>query len=135
MADGRLSAEELGRRFVDAFNRRDADALVALCHTELEFVPTLLVGQRSVFLGHDGMRRWVAELIASGASHEVSVRKVRVLGDARFVVLTEVRIEDEAITQSAMVADTKDGLILRAKAYLSDERTLIRVGVLPPADD
>jgi ketosteroid isomerase-like protein len=130
----RRSAEELGRRFIDAFNRRDADALVALVHPELEFVPTLLVGQRAVYHGHDGLRRWVGDLIASGAAHEVRVRDVRRLAPDRFVVLTEVMIGGDAVAPSAMVARTRDGLIVHVKAYLSDEQTLIRVGVLPPRD-
>lgn len=131
--DEGLPAEQLGNRFIDGFNRRDADALVALCHPELEFVPTLLVGRKSVYHGHDGLRRWVEDLIASGAAHEVRVRAVRVIDDERFAVLTEVCLEGETITPSAMIARTKDGLIVHAKAYLSDESTLIRVGVLPPA--
>ena len=129
-----LAAEELGRRFIDGFNRRDADALVALCHPELELVPTLLVGRHSVYHGHEGLRRWMDDLIASGAAHEGRLRAVRVLDAERFAVLTDVCLESEALTPSAMLARTKDGLIVHAKAYLSDEQTLIRVGVLPPAE-
>ncbi|HEX7291960.1 MAG TPA: nuclear transport factor 2 family protein [Conexibacter sp.] len=132
MGDQGLSAEELGRRFIDGFNRRDADALVALCHPELEFVPTMLVGQRSVYHGHAGLRRWVEDLIASGAAHKVRVRGVRVLDGESFAVLTEVVLDDEVVSPSAMIARTRDGLIAHVKAYLSDERTLVRVGVLPP---
>ena len=133
MADQGSSAEELGRRFVDGFNRRDADALVALCHPELEFLPTVLVGEGAVYHGHEGLRRWVEQLIASGATHEARVRKVRVLDDERFAVLTEVCVDGDVVSPSAMVARLKDGLIVHVKAYLSDEQTLIGVGVLPPA--
>jgi len=127
-----LSAEELGRRFIEGFNRRDADALVALVHPELEFLPTVLVGQRAVYHGHDGLRRWVADLVASDAAHKVRVREVREIAPDRYVVLTEVLIGGEVTSPSAMLATTRDGLIVTAKAYLSDEQTLIRVGVLPP---
>lgn len=127
-----LTAEKLGRRFIDGFNRRDAEALVALVHPELEFLPTILVGQRVVYRGRDGLRRWVEDLISSGASHTVRVREVREIGPDRFVVLTEVLIEGEVTSPSAMLASTRDGLIVTARAYLSDEETLIRVGVLPP---
>lgn len=61
------------------------------------------------------------------------MRAVRPLGPDRFVVLTDVMLGDEAISPSAMVATLSDGLIVHAKAYLSDEATLVRVGVLPPA--
>jgi SnoaL-like domain len=127
-----LPAEELARRFIDGFNRRDADALVALCHPQVEFLPTILVGQRAVYHGHDGLRRWVADLRAASAAHEVRVRKVRVLAPDRFAVLTEVLLDGDLLSPSAMVAKLEGGLIVHAKAYLSDEHTLIRVGVLPP---
>jgi hypothetical protein len=129
-----LSVEELAHRFIGGFNRRDADALVALCHPQLEFLPTILVGQRSVYHGHDGLRRWVEDLRVSGAAHEVRIRKVRVLAPDRFAVLTEVLLDGELLSPSAMIATLEDGLIVRAKAYLSDESTLIRVGVLPPPE-
>ncbi|HEV7774090.1 MAG TPA: nuclear transport factor 2 family protein [Conexibacter sp.] len=129
-----LPVEELARRFIDGFNRRDAEALVALSHPRIEFLPTILVGQRAVYHGHEGLRRWVDDLRASGAAHEVRVRTVRVLAPDGFAVLTEVLIDGELLSPSAMIAKLEDGLIVRAKAYLSDERTLIRVGVLPPAE-
>jgi hypothetical protein len=134
MGDEELSAEELGRRFIDGFNRRDADALVALCHPRLEFIPTILVGQRAVYHGHDGLRRWVEDLRESGAAHQVRVRRVRVLAPDRFAVLTEVLLDGELLSPSAMVAGVEDGLIVHVKAYLSDEHTLVRVGVLPPPE-
>ncbi len=129
-----LPVEELARRFIDAFNRRDTDALIVLSHAQIEFLPTILVGQRAVYHGHDGLRRWVDDLKTSGAAHEVRVRKVRVLAPDRFAVLTEVLLDGELLSPSAMVAWLEDGLIIRAKAYLSDERTLIRVGVIPPPE-
>jgi SnoaL-like domain len=131
---GEPTAQALAERFIEAFNRRDADGLVALTHPQVEFVPTILVGQRTVYEGHDGIRRWVGDLVASGAAHQVRVRHVRELAPDRFAMLTEVLIEGEVTTPSAMVAVLRDGLIVHAKAYLSDERTLIRVGVLPPHD-
>jgi len=134
MADEELPVEELARRFIDGFNRRDAEALVALSHPRIEFLPTILVGQRAVYHGHEGLRRWVQDLNASGAAHEVRVRTVRTIAPDRFAVLTEVLLDGELLSPSAMIASLEDGLIVRAKAYLSDERTLIRVGVLPPPE-
>ena len=129
-----LSADELGRRFIDAANRRDVDALVALCHPELELLPTMIVSQRAVYRGHDGLRRWVADLIEAEISYEARVRRVREFDGDRFAVLAEVWLDGEAITESALIARVQDDLIVRAKGYLSDEQTLIRVGVLPPAE-
>lgn len=69
MPVGEASPEELGHRFIDAFNRRDANGLVALCHPEIEFNPTILVGERRTYRGHDGLRHWVAQLEESGSEH------------------------------------------------------------------
>lgn len=134
MGEERLSAEELGRGFVDAANRRDVDALVALCHPELELLPTMIVSQRAVYRGHDGLRRWVADLLDAEIAYEARVLRVREFGGDQFAVLAEVRLDGEVITQSALIGRVQDDLIVRAKGYLSDEPTLIRVGVLPPSE-
>ena len=134
MEGGPLSAEELGRRFVDAANRRDVDALVALCHPELELLPTMIVSQRAVYHGHDGLRRWVADVVEAEVAYEARILRVREFGGDQFAVLAEVCLGDEVITRSALIARVRNDLIVRAKGYLSDEQTLIRVGVLPPAE-
>lgn len=54
--------DEIGRDFTDAFNRRDADGLVALADPAIEFCPTELVGSRRAYHGHEGLRQWVADL-------------------------------------------------------------------------
>ena len=56
------------------------------------------------------------------------------LAPDRFAALTEVAMEGELLSPSAMIANLEDGLIIHAKAYLSDELTLVRVGVLPPPE-
>lgn len=103
----------------------------------MEFLPALIVGARAVYRGHEDLRRWVEDLLSSGQANDLRarVRSVRPLGPDRFVVLTEVVIGDEVVSPSAMVATVRDSLIVHAKAYLSDETTLVRVGVLPPAGE
>lgn len=123
-------AERIGREFIDAFNLRDADALVALVHPEIEFRPTMLVGSRRVYEGYEGVRAWVADLVASGMDHQVRVREIRMLDAARFVMLTEVLLDGEVISPSAMVATMRDGKIAEAQAYLSDEGTLAGLDLL-----
>jgi SnoaL-like domain len=59
----RASVEAIGRQFVDAFNRRVVEDMVALCHPEVEFHPTALVGERRRYDGHEGLRRWFSELV------------------------------------------------------------------------
>ena len=121
--------------FVDAFNRRDADAFVALMDPEVAFHPTVLVGDRGVYGGHDGVRRWFAELNASTLGHRVRIRDLHVLDDGSFLLLTEVMLGEQVVTPSAMAARlSAAGLIVEAHAYLSDEQMLEHIGItLPPA--
>jgi ketosteroid isomerase-like protein len=50
---------ELFGRSVDAFNRRDLDALLALMDDDVELVPRIgaMEGESS-YRGHNGVRRW-----------------------------------------------------------------------------
>lgn len=122
----------IGRRFVDAFNRRDVEGLLALSDPAIEFHPTSLVGERRRYNGHDGLRRWVADLDESQLEHEVRVREVRPLEDDGFLLLSEVLLGGELVSPSAMLARLNEaGLIVEARAFLTDVETLRQVGWAP----
>lgn len=123
--------DTLARRFIDAYNARDADALVAVSHARIAFYPSTLVGERRRYDGHDGLRRWMEQLTATGAEFQASIREVRALGPDRFVVLSQVWIGEQLGRDSAMIASVGDGLIVEARSYLSDERMLIEMGLIP----
>jgi len=131
MASSQVSFELIARRFVDAFNQRDADGLIALSDPAIEFHPTTLVGKRQRYDGHEGLRRWVAELNASGLGHQVRVREVRPREDG-FVLLSEVLLDGKLVTPSAMVARlSAEHAIAEAHAFLTDAELLAHVGVMP----
>jgi SnoaL-like domain len=132
MSAARRSMDEIARSFVDAFNERDADGLVALSDPAIEFHPTPLVGQHSGYRGHEGLRRWVTELRTGDLGHRARVREVRVLDETSFMLLSEVVVENEVISPSAMLANLSEaGLIVQARAFLSDEELLREIGLLP----
>jgi hypothetical protein len=134
-ASAQDSMASIGLRFIDAFNRRDAEQLVALADPDIYFYPTELVGARRVYRGHDGLRRWVADLEASEIDHRVRLREVRALDESHFLVLSEVVMDGESVSPSAMLASLGDtGGILQAHAYLSDEQMLARLGLLGQED-
>jgi hypothetical protein len=131
MASMGVSFELIARRFVDAFNRRDAEGLVVLSDPAIEFHPTQLVGHRRSYFGHDGLRRWVAELGESRIKHQVRVREVRPREDG-FVLLSEVLLDGNLVTPSAMVARLSERHeIAEARAFLTDVEMLTRIGVMP----
>jgi hypothetical protein len=126
------SMEWVAREFIDAFNRRDAEGLVALCGPGIDFRPTPLVGANDGYRGHDGLRRWVAELRASDLDHRVRVREVRTLDERRFLLLSEVWVDGELVSPSAMLTRLDEsGAIVEAQAFLSDEETLERIVLRP----
>jgi len=123
----------LARGFVQAFNDRDADALVALAHPRIVFRPTTLVGHRRTYNGHAGLQRWVAEIDATGVDFQVYIREIRPLRPSGFVVLSKLRVGDELITDSAMIASVHQDKIIEAHGYLSDEGMLAHLGLVPHA--
>jgi hypothetical protein len=131
MEDRSALMQSIGHRFIDAFNRRDAEGLVELCDPQVDFRPTALVGDRLVYRGHDGLRRWVSELDQALVQHQVRVREVREIDPDRLLVVSEVRVDGELLSPSAMVATIdEDGMIVQARAYLSDEQLLIDLGLV-----
>lgn len=131
MAATEVSFDLIARRFVDAFNRRDADGLVALSDPAIEFHPSSLVGKRQRYDGHDGLRRWVAELETSEIRHQVRAREVRPHEDG-FVLLSDVLLDGSLVTPGAMVAHLSNRhAIVWARTFLTDAELLARVGVMP----
>lgn len=124
--------DAIGRGFTDAFNRRDADGLIALADPEIEFCPTELVGSRRAYHGHEGLRQWVTDLGESPIKHQVRVREVRTLDERRFLLLSEVVLDGELISPSAMLAHVDErGAIVKAHAYLTDEQMLAQLDAIP----
>lgn len=123
----------LARGFVQAFNGRDAEGLVALAHSRIVFRPPKLTGHRRTYNGHAGLRRWVAEIDATGVDFQVHVREIRPLAPSGFLVLSKLRVGDELITDSAMVASVHEDKIIEAHGYLSDEGMLAHLGLVPHA--
>jgi hypothetical protein len=123
----------LARGFVQAFNDRDADALVALAHSRIVFRPTVLAGRRKTYNGYAGLRRWVAEIDATGVDFQIRIREIRPLAPSGFLVLCKLRVGDELITDSAMIASVHEDTIIEAHGYLSDEGMLAHLGLVPHA--
>jgi ketosteroid isomerase-like protein len=118
--------EELGREFLEALDRNDADALVAVTHPEVEFWPTSMAG-RAPFRGHEALRKRVAN---PTNSYGARVTSGRALDDERFVVMFEICVGEEFVQSAALIGRAKDGLIVTARAYLTDEALLEQLGLL-----
>ncbi len=77
------TAEDQVRRLFDAFAARDPEAAVALLHPELEFWPQPtadLAGRAAPYRGHDGFRRYLADVDRLWAQFSVEPDDFRVAG-------------------------------------------------------
>jgi hypothetical protein len=133
MSTSKISFDLIARRFVDGFNRRDAESLAALSDPSIEFYPTTLLGKDQCYRGHEGLRHWLADLGAAGIRHEGRLREVRPLEDG-FVLFSDVMLDGSFISPAALVVRLDErNLIVEARGLLTDLELLTRIGVM--ADD
>ena len=57
-----VQIEELAASVLEALNRRDPDALLALCHPDYEFRSQLVAVEGKVYSGPDGMHSYIRDL-------------------------------------------------------------------------
>lgn len=73
---------ELVRRWAQAFNDRDMDALLELTSPDFEFVPYLAnLVETTTYRGHDGLRRYFEDADAAWEEIRVELDDVRVVTD------------------------------------------------------
>src|SRR5687768_9271190 len=77
---------ELYHRCVDAFNRRDLSAFLALMDEEVEAV-SRLVAIEGGLTGHEGIRRWWKSWFDVWPDYKIELVKVRDLGDTTLAAL------------------------------------------------
>src|SRR5262245_40440719 len=73
---------ELARRGVDAFNRRDVDAMLALTDPNVEYYSRIaeLEGGEP-YRGHDGVRHWFDILMEIAPDYNSEIEEIRAIGD------------------------------------------------------
>ncbi len=131
MAGSQTAFETIAQAFVDGYNARDPEAWAAIFHPNGEYCPTVLVGSRSLYVGRDEIRQYIRELKESDRGQEAAWKEVRPCSETLFVMCGEVLMDGEVITEATVIFELEDGLIIRGKAYLTDDETLERLGLLP----
>ena len=128
---------ELFNQVVDAYNRRDVEALLEVAHPNVEWHPAgvraLTGDDAGVYRGHDGMRQMFREVDEEFSAVEVELSEVRDLGE-RFLAIGRFHVrgrESEAEVTSPLgaVADFADGKVLRVQTYLDHAEALEAVGL------
>ena len=122
------AAIELGRRWVDASNRRDAETLVEIADPNIVFHPTRLFDNRGPYSGHDGLREWIADVREADLPLTERVTDVRRGHGGDMVVLGHVLLRGRRTSPFSIVMSVRDSKIAEAHVYLSDEAELERIG-------
>jgi ketosteroid isomerase-like protein len=125
--DSTDSSLDLIRRWTDAVNDRDIDALLEVADEEVLCRPLSVGGGGGTYIGHDGLRRWIGRL-----SPDLHVRcdTITSLEGGLVVAFGVLLVRDRVSSPWALVASVRDGKVAAAQSYFSDEHTLATLGVL-----
>jgi len=122
---------ELTRRAFQAFNDRDLDAVLVGLHDDVEAFPRLAAVEGG-YKGHDGIRRWWAQLLDAFPDFHVEILEVRDLGE--FVVLS-LRLrgrgaESDTPIDAAVwhVNQFRDGKVIAWRVYTIEREALEAAG-------
>ena len=112
---------ELAYRVADAFNRRDLDAVLALCDPDIEAHSRLaeLEGGRP-YRGHEGVRSWWESLFAIVPDFSSAIEDVRDIGDS---TVLQVRQRGHGVESDAPM-DQRQWIVVKWRA---NKAVLLRI--------
>lgn len=119
---------EVVRRAYEAFQRFDAEALIAVADPEIEF-GTSAAAPGGTYRGHQGVRRYLKEVEgAFGDRWEAAVERVADVGDDRVILIARIfgegRVGEPLELHIAHVWELRDGKLLRGTVYLDPHEAL-----------
>jgi hypothetical protein len=125
--------EVIVAKWLDAFNVRDLDGMLALMDERIEFHPLRLPGLESAYRGHDGVRSWFAQLVEMEHRHRIELTEVRNTRDDRLLAVGFVQIDDDADRAPFWALErVARGMIVSAYHYLTDPEVFDHGGLLTP---
>jgi ketosteroid isomerase-like protein len=124
---------ELFRRALDAFNRHDIEAFLDCGHPDAEWFPTTApVEGDTGYHGHEGGRRWWANVDATFEQVQVRADEIRDLGDTVLALgrmWGRFRSGLELDSEVAWVMRVRNGRAWSGRAYLSHAEALEALGL------
>ena len=126
-------AVTVARQFADAFAARDLERMVELSHPEIEYT-ALRSAFEGKYQGHDGVRRWVTQLLELAPDYWITIEELRPVGDTGYVMVGrqggtagEQKLPFDA--PMALVGELRDGLVVRVRAYEDGEAAFEAAGL------
>jgi ketosteroid isomerase-like protein len=122
---------DLVERLFDAFNRRDAAAIVDLCDDRMEFyaVTAEEIGRNDPYTGPEGLRDYLKDVATVWEELLITPNEVEQRGDSLlvrgrvFLRSRELGIRD---MPSVWIWDLEDGLFIRGRVFIDPEEGIRR---------
>ncbi|HEY1238786.1 MAG TPA: nuclear transport factor 2 family protein [Solirubrobacterales bacterium] len=130
------SSTNVVQRWIEAHNDRDLDGMLACVTEDFEFHPLRFIeGAKTSFVGQDELRLWFSRLMRSGSGHELRLSHLEERGMNEVLVVGRIQLPgSSSVADFYGVYELSDGLIRRATHYISDRRTMERLGLIPSPD-
>jgi ketosteroid isomerase-like protein len=112
---------EIVRRFTEAFNNGDVEAVLAYSHPEIEFIP-LRATIQGAYRGHSGLREYFADTAENLDVLYVAIDERPTRGDRIVVNIGTLRIRGkgsgvEVTVPTAAVFTVHDGKVARVEDF------------------
>ena len=124
---------ELYRQGIDAFNRRDLEAFLALADPDVIGISRVLAIEGGSYRGHEGAREWWKTLLDVFPDFTIEVVSVRDAGQRTVAALCN-RVHGEASAAALeelvwQVAEWRDGRVVRWEIHASEQDALEAAGL------
>jgi len=107
------------RRWFDAFNSRDLEAMLACMDAHVDFQPLRLRGIDAIYHCHVGVRDWFADLVRMEHRHRIDLAEVSAAAGNKVIAAGTVSAADgDGPASFCAVEHFADGLIVVARHYL-----------------
>jgi SnoaL-like protein len=123
-------AERLGRAYVEAYNRRDLEAMLGVLDADVVAYPAPLFERRPANVGHDGVRAWWQRMVDANRWYHVVISHIRPAADGQWAIVGEIQQDGEIESPWLLLFRIKAGLITESRSYLSDEQVVADLGRL-----
>jgi ketosteroid isomerase-like protein len=120
---------EVTRRGLEAYNAGDVEAIVATVDAEVELIPMRSLLDGRPYYGHDGIRKFLADMAEEWDEIRIEADEIRDLGDDRVLVLGRFHGKGKASgmeveAPAAWLSVMRDGKTVLMRAYSSQDEAL-----------
>jgi ketosteroid isomerase-like protein len=110
------------RKGIAALNRGDADGIAALLTPDVELLPLSAAVDGTVYRGHEGMRRWLAELSEDWDEYVLTLEEVEEVAPGRVLVQAAISMRGRASgvtmdSAAAWACEMRGGKVARIQFF------------------